>query len=242
MVLVPPGTYGELLNKSGSVLSSIRLPAQASGPDLNASLLATSRASTLRLGSEKGSAGWLTYIGPRLSNGDRVVVALPTSGVTGSLNRLVLIELLGAVGLLVVPAFACAYLLAAPTWPRRRVLQLLGAGAAMVVSAGWWVLTVAVWPTGSRPMIDGSPTNSILNLILDYNGLGRLTGNGGGGAGGNFSGTTGLFRLFNSLMGGQASWLLPTALALLIGGLWLTLKAPRTDRTRACLLYTSRCV
>jgi two-component system OmpR family sensor kinase len=102
MVLVPPGTYGELLNKSGSVLSSIRLPAQASGPDLNASLLANSRASTLRLGSEKGSAGWLTYIGPRLSNGDRVVVALPTSDVTGSLNRLVLIELLGAVGLLVV--------------------------------------------------------------------------------------------------------------------------------------------
>ncbi len=53
MVLVPPGTYGELLNKSGSVLSSIRLPAQASGPDLNVSLLATSRASTLRLGSRE---------------------------------------------------------------------------------------------------------------------------------------------------------------------------------------------
>ncbi len=32
MVLVPPGTYGELLDKSGTVLSSIRLPAQASGP------------------------------------------------------------------------------------------------------------------------------------------------------------------------------------------------------------------
>ncbi len=106
----------------------------------------------------------------------------------------------------------------------------------MVASAGWWVLTVAVWPTGSRPMIDGSPTNSILNLILDYNGLGRLTGSGGGGGGGNFSGSTGILRLFNSLMGGQASWLLPAAVAVLVGGLWLTLKTPRTDRTRAALV------
>jgi two-component system OmpR family sensor kinase len=54
------------------------------------------------LGSENGATGWLAYVGPRLSNGDRVVVALPTSDVTGSLNRLVLIELLGAVGLLLV--------------------------------------------------------------------------------------------------------------------------------------------
>ncbi len=31
-VLVPPGTYGELLNKSDRVLSSIRLPSGSSGP------------------------------------------------------------------------------------------------------------------------------------------------------------------------------------------------------------------
>ena len=101
-VLVPPGTYGELLGKSDNVISSIRLPARASGPRLTAGLLASGRARTVRLGSEKGSSGWLAYIGPRLSNGDRVVVALPTSDVTNSLDRLVLIELLGAVGLLLV--------------------------------------------------------------------------------------------------------------------------------------------
>ncbi|MGO9659474.1 MAG: sensor histidine kinase [Acidimicrobiales bacterium] len=101
-VLVPPGTYGELLSQSGSVLSSIRLPVRVSAPDLTAGLLAGDRARTLRLGSEKGTTGWLAYVGPRLSNGDRVVVALPTSDVTGSLNRLVLIELLGAFGLLLV--------------------------------------------------------------------------------------------------------------------------------------------
>ncbi len=101
-VLVPPGTYGELLSKSGSVLSSIRLPLRASGPDVTAGLLADDRARTLRLGSKKGGTGWLVDLGARLSNGDRVVVALPTSDVTGSLNRLVLIELLGAGGLLLV--------------------------------------------------------------------------------------------------------------------------------------------
>ena len=92
-------------------------------------------------------------------------------------------------------------------------------------------------------MIDGSPDNSILNLITGYNGLGRIFGSGGGpggggggGAGANFSGPTGALRLFNDLMGGQASWLLPAALVALLAGLWLRRRAPRTDRTRAALL------
>jgi 4-amino-4-deoxy-L-arabinose transferase-like glycosyltransferase len=37
-------------------------------------------------------------------------------------------------------------------------------------------------------------------------------------------------------MGAQASWLAPTALLALVGGLWVSRKAPRTDRTRAALL------
>jgi 4-amino-4-deoxy-L-arabinose transferase-like glycosyltransferase len=142
---------------------------------------------------------------------------------------------------LVLPAFALVYAIAAPTTLRRRLLQLLGGGAALLLTAGWWVLAVALWPVGSRPMIDGSPDNSILNLITGYNGLGRIFGSsggpgGGGGAGANFSGPTGALRLFNDLMGGQASWLLPAALVALLAGLWLRRRAPRTDRTRAALL------
>ena len=141
---------------------------------------------------------------------------------------------------LVVPGFALVYLLAAPTSVRRRVVQLLAGGTAMVVSAGWWVAIVALWPASSRPMIDGSSDNSILNLIIGYNGLGRLTGSGGGpgggGGGGNFSGETGLLRLFNDLMGGQASWLLPAALLVVVAGLAWRLRAPRTDRTRAAIM------
>ena len=142
---------------------------------------------------------------------------------------------------LVVPGFVLVYLVAAPATLRRRVSQLLAGGVAMIVSAGWWVAIVALWPASSRPMIDGSSSNSILNLILGYNGLGRLTGSGGGpggggGGGGGFSGQTGVLRLFNDLMGGQASWLLPAALLVLVAGLAWRLRAPRTDRARAALL------
>jgi 4-amino-4-deoxy-L-arabinose transferase-like glycosyltransferase len=141
---------------------------------------------------------------------------------------------------LVLPAFALVYMVAAPTTVRRRLLQVLAAGFAVVVSAGWWVAIVALWPAGSRPMIDGSPDNNIFNLITGYNGFGRIFGasggGGGGGGGGSFSGATGPLRLFNSLMGGQASWLLPAALICLVAGLWVSRRAPRTDRTRAALL------
>ncbi|HEY6398525.1 MAG TPA: glycosyltransferase family 39 protein [Solirubrobacteraceae bacterium] len=141
---------------------------------------------------------------------------------------------------LVLPAFALVYMVAAPTGLRRRAWQTFAGGLAIVLSAGWWVAIVALWPTGSRPMIDGSPTNNIFNLITGYNGLGRIFGAtgpaAGGGAGGNFSGQPGMLRLFNNLMGGQASWLLPAALLALLIGLWSTRRAPRTDRTRAALL------
>jgi 4-amino-4-deoxy-L-arabinose transferase-like glycosyltransferase len=134
----------------------------------------------------------------------------------------------------VLPAFAAVYLIAAPTNLRRRITQL-GAGlAALIVSAGWWLAIVSLVPAADRPMIDGSPTNSIWNLIFAYNGLGRLTGSSGGG--GNFSGAAGVFRLFNDLMGGQASWLLPAALIGFVAVLVLRRGTPRTDPVRAAAL------
>ncbi len=158
---------------------------------------------------------------------------------TGALVGFAFLAKLGQ-ALLVVPAFGLVYLLAAPTTLRRRLAGLLGGLASLVVCAGWWVAIVALLPAGSRPFIDGSPDNNIFNLILGYNGLQRLFGNGGGAGGGgggaNFSGASGTLRLFNDLMGGQASWLLPLALIALIAGLWARRSAPRTDRTRAALL------
>ncbi len=138
---------------------------------------------------------------------------------------------------LVLPAFTAVYLIAAPTGLRRRIWQVAAGGVALVVSAGWWVAIVALWPAASRPFIDGSPDNNIFNLITGYNGLARIfAGGGAGGGGGNFSGPTGLLRLFNDAMGGQASWLLPAALFALVAGLWARRRTPRTDRARAALL------
>src|ERR1700722_7009212 len=135
----------------------------------------------------------------------------------------------------VVPAFALAYMIAAPTSLRRRAVQLLGSLAALVIAGGWWVVIVSLVPAADRPFIDGSPDNSIWNLIFDYNGFGRLTGSGTGG-GANFSGTAGVFRLFNDAMGGQASWLLPAALVGLVALLVARRRAPRTDKVRAAAI------
>lgn len=142
--------------------------------------------------------------------------------------------------LLVVPAYALAYLIAGPPKLGKRIVQLLISGLAVVVSAGWYIAIVELVPASMRPYIGGSQTNSILELALGYNGLGRLSGNetgsvGGGGGGGGW-GETGLLRMFDSSQGGQISWLLPGALIVLIGGLVLTAPRVRTDRARAALV------
>ncbi|MFI5956864.1 ArnT family glycosyltransferase [Cryptosporangium sp. NPDC051539] len=137
---------------------------------------------------------------------------------------------------LVLPAFALVYLIAGEPRLRRRIGQLLLAGLALVVSAGWWIALVELWPASSRPYVGGSEGNSALELALGYNGVSRLTGGEGNGGGGGFSGTAGLFRLFNENIGGQVSWLLPAALIGLVAGLVLTARRPRTDRTRAGLV------
>jgi 4-amino-4-deoxy-L-arabinose transferase-like glycosyltransferase len=136
---------------------------------------------------------------------------------------------------LVVPALSAVWLLAAPVGLRRRVRDLLLAGVAMLVSAGWWVLVVELWPADARPYIGGSQTNSVLELIFGYNGFGRLTGDetgSVGGAPGGGWGQTGITRLFGYEMGAEASWLLPAALVLLGVLLWRTRRAPRSPGGR----------
>jgi hypothetical protein len=120
------------------------------------------------------------------------------------------------------------------------LLQLLGAGVAIVVGAGWWILAVDLTPAADRPYIGGSGNNSALGLAFGYNGLSRITGGssgaGGGGGGANFSGTAGIGRLFNSLNGGQITWLLPAALIGIVALAVVSLRAARTDRTRAAVI------
>ncbi|MGP3976176.1 ArnT family glycosyltransferase [Streptomyces sp. 8N114] len=147
---------------------------------------------------------------------------------------------------LILPVAALVYLVCGPTRLRRRIGQLLCGGLATLVTAGWWVALVELWPASSRPYIGGSQENSFLDLTFGYNGFGRLTGDetgsvGGGGGrgpggGGGAWGQTGLGRLFGDAIGGQIAWLLPAALLLLVAGLVLTRRAARTDALRAAFL------
>jgi 4-amino-4-deoxy-L-arabinose transferase-like glycosyltransferase len=139
---------------------------------------------------------------------------------------------------IVLPAFGLVYLVCAKPRLPRRLAQLGWSALALVISSGWWVAMVELWPAASRPYIGGSTDNSELNLIFGYNGFSRIFGSGGGptpigGGGGSFGGNPGVLRMFNDLVGGQIGWLLPLALVGLVGGLVLTRQQPRDSLRRA---------
>lgn len=123
---------------------------------------------------------------------------------------------------LVLPGFALAMFAFSPAPVRRRFFDAAVALAAMMVAAGWWVLLTVLVPSGSRPYIGGSQTDSFLELTFGYNGFGRLTGDEvgsvvpgatGGSAQGGMWGETGIFRLFSSGFNDQITWLFLFAFA-----------------------------
>ena len=145
---------------------------------------------------------------------------------------------------LVLPAFGLTWLVAAPGGLRRRLGTLVASGLAVLGISAAWIAIVDLVPRDSRPYIGGSTDNTALDLVLGYDGLGRILGGeggpgrGGGGPGGpgGFGGERGLLRMFNEAWAGQISWLLPSAAAGLAIGLAARFRAPRTDRRRAAFL------
>lgn len=146
-------------------------------------------------------------------------------------------------GLLVLPGLGLAYVVAARHGVRERVVAAVAAVVSMIVSAGWFIALVSLWPASSRPYIGGSTNNSLWELALGYNGLGRIlggSGNGGGGMGGSgntgFGGSTGIARMFGTSFGAEVSWLLPAALVALVAGIAYRGRAARTDTVRGSLI------
>jgi 4-amino-4-deoxy-L-arabinose transferase-like glycosyltransferase len=124
----------------------------------------------------------------------------------------------------VLPAFALAYLVGVRIPLRRKLLDLLATGAAVLVSSLWWMALVSLWP-GAKPFIGSSGTGSVWDLVIGYNGIGRVAGGGAGSKASElstllsmvlFGGIPGPTRLFNPLLGGQISWRLPLALLSLV--------------------------
>ena len=135
-----------------------------------------------------------------------------------------------SVALFVVPGIALAWLWSAPVasvWVRVR--RLAWGGLAMAVVGLAWPLLVTLTPAADRPWISGTSDNSVWSLIVSYNGVGRVTGQagapttaGGGGGGGFSAGATGVFRLLDSSLGGQAGWLIGFAIVAGVGLVVLT--------------------
>ncbi|MGB6182763.1 MAG: glycosyltransferase family 39 protein, partial [Rhodococcus sp. (in: high G+C Gram-positive bacteria)] len=196
----------------------------------------------------------------RFNNPDALLVLLMIAAVWATLRAIedgrtrwmVLVGVLVGFGfltkqlqvMLVVPPIALTYLIAGPVSMVKRIGQLFASLAAMIVAAGWWIAIVELWPASSRPWIGGSQNNSILELTLGYNGLGRLNGDetgsvtpgGGTGGGGSMWGETGITRMFDASQGGQIAWLIPAALILGVAAIALRGRAPRVDTRRAALM------
>lgn len=165
-------------------------------------------------------------------------------------------------GLMLAPALAAAYLLAAPGTMRSRLAHLLGGAVAAVVAAGWFVLLTLWWPESSRPYLAGSTDNNFMNLVLGYNGMARLLGRnhdagmlnqlgvmagnathivapggnqpgGFGGFGGFGNQVHGWNRLFTGEFGYEIGWLIPAALVAVVAVLIGRGRAPRIDAVRA---------
>ncbi|MEV6876608.1 glycosyltransferase family 39 protein [Amycolatopsis sp. NPDC051128] len=126
---------------------------------------------------------------------------------------------------IIVPALVLAYL-AGTTGPwKRRLLDVLGAGVVLVVSSFWWIALHDWWP-GAKPYMGGGKDGTAWDLVFGYNGFGRISGGSGGGGmitvqngvtrSGSFGGDPGPGRMFNDLVGGQISWLLPLSLLVLV--------------------------
>jgi 4-amino-4-deoxy-L-arabinose transferase-like glycosyltransferase len=162
-------------------------------------------------------------------------------------------------GLMVAPALAAAYLVAAPTTLRARLRHVLVAAVAFVVSAGWFVVLTLLWPASSRPYIAGSTDNNFMNLVLGYNGFARVLGRnhmgfgppdnvvgsaagaqlrtgGHGGFGAFGDQSQGWSRLFAGEFGFEIGWLVPAALLATVLVVLSRGRAPRTDMTRAAAI------
>jgi 4-amino-4-deoxy-L-arabinose transferase-like glycosyltransferase len=81
---------------------------------------------------------------------------------------------------LVVPGLALGLLLCAPGSVRRRLLQLLAAGAVMLAVSAAWMVAVELTPASQRPFVGSSTDNTETGLTFSYNGFGRVGGQTGG--------------------------------------------------------------
>lgn len=121
--------------------------------------------------------------------------------------------------LLCVPALGIAFLTASqlPMW--RRLGACIACLAAMLASGAVWMIFVELIPPSARPFVGGSPSNSVIQLTLGYNGIDRIISTQEDPtiqllpeSFRSEESDAGFFRLFNANFAQEASWLLIVAL------------------------------
>ncbi|TGE32082.1 glycosyltransferase family 39 protein [Desulfosporosinus sp. Sb-LF] len=84
---------------------------------------------------------------------------------------------------MVLPAFYLFYLIAFKVnWKKKMGVLAASTVALLIVSLSWPLIVDSI-PKENRPYVGSSQTNSVLELAFGYNGISRLTGQGGPGGG-----------------------------------------------------------
>lgn len=143
----------------------------------------------------------------------------------------------------VLPAFAFGIAVSWPGSIRARIYALVVSGVSLAASSSWWIALSELAPQSIRPFIDSGGSDSALRLALGANGINRVII---GGANldadqilestRRFVGEPGPLRMFNEQFAGQASWLLPIALGILVAGLVAQWRSHRTNPKMFSLL------
>ena len=156
-VFISPGTYGELLDPTGRVVSHVQLVTTSSQPRLPDPLPdTTTRPQVVTVASTHGSQSWRVYVGSRFSGGYRVVVAVPMGQVTSALDHLLLTEVVGGAVLLVVLSLGAWLMLRRGLSPMEKM-----ATTADRISAG----------DLSQRITPQSPSSEVGKLGLALNGM-----------------------------------------------------------------------
>jgi 4-amino-4-deoxy-L-arabinose transferase-like glycosyltransferase len=151
-----------------------------------------------------------------------------------------------------LPTLGAVCLLGASGPWRRRFLHLLAAAGLLLVTSFAWAFLVDATPPERRPYVGGSQHNRAIELAFGYNGPGRLVGGPGQIQGQDpdetqptqiaanpmFGGAPGPRRLLEPALAAQALWLLPVALAGIVGSaLLLPWRLPLSPPARQTLLW-----
>lgn len=117
------------------------------------------------------------------------------------------------------PALIAAYLCTRQPW-MQRLWHLAVAGAISLAVSLTWIIIVSLVPVASRPFIGSTKNNTPWEMVFGYNGLGRFSATSDSSDYNSFtppfSGSAGVFRLFNEQVAGQIAWLIPAAIAAIV--------------------------